>query len=218
MEYIFANDSRLSLLLRSRVAIGILTAIIPVVMLVYILSSVGLCRQPMMLIEKLTHLSGTSYAAGLCVEYIFTNDSSLSLLLRSRVAIGLLTAIIPVVMLVYILGVLFTSCFRSRIHLDSMNRRRTNLGSHVWSRRKVFWRHAGVSRGSYIIYAKNSKLEKLFGLHVMSKIKSRRKKVSSYMGRIPPQRISAVDTEHEVRPAYLALRRDSVKATAIREK
>jgi hypothetical protein len=85
----------------------------------------------------------------------------------------------------------------------------------------------------------------------MTKKKSRRKKASSSTGQVPPQRISVVDTEHEVGPAYhispkkvwqvyrsmqkgrsfcaskrvlwrnrhrLVLRRDSFKATAVREK
>ena len=66
-------------------------------------------------------------------------------------------------MFLYILGMLFTSCFHSRIQLTSKNRRRTTLGSHIWTRRKLFWRHARLSRESYIRHAMNNKLEALFG-------------------------------------------------------
>ena len=68
-----------------------------------------------------------------------------------------LTAIILVAILMYILGMLFTSCFWSRIHLNPKNRRRTNLGSHIWSRRRILWRHARVSRVSYIALALKSR-------------------------------------------------------------
>ena len=68
-----------------------------------------------------------------------------------------LTAIIPVAILMYILGMLFRCCFWSRIHLNPKNRRRTNLGSHIWSRRRILWRHARVSRVSYIALAMKSR-------------------------------------------------------------
>ena len=67
------------------------------------------------------------------------------------------TAIIPVAILMYILGMLFRCCFWSRIHLNPKNRRRTNLGSHIWSRRRILWRHARVSRESYIALALKSR-------------------------------------------------------------
>ena len=75
----------------------------------------------------------------------------------------ILSSMIPLAMFLYILGLLFTTCFHSRIQLTSMSRRRTTLGSHIWSRRKIFWRHARVSRYSYIIHARNNRLETLFG-------------------------------------------------------
>ena len=54
-----------------------------------------------------------------------------------------------IVLIVFVL----TRCFRSRKHGNCVNRRPTNLGSHIWSRRKIFWRHAGVSRDTYITRA-----------------------------------------------------------------
>ena len=188
-------------------------------------------------------------------------------------------------MFLYILGMLFTSCFHSRIQLTSKNRRRTALGSHIWSRRKIFWRHARLSRESYIRHAMNNKLEALLGrcnlscsklskslcgktnpcstpiatlsgktkrvrickkgrstvklypfitntmrvkkrihyrrkcgssswrsvfgaivsdakVHMITKKKSKRKKVSSFVGQIPTKRISGDDKEHDVGPAY----------------
>ena len=54
------------------------------------------------------------------------------------------SSMIAFAMFLYILGMLFTSCFHSRIQLTSMSRRRTTLGSHIWSRGRVFWRNAGV--------------------------------------------------------------------------
>ena len=68
-----------------------------------------------------------------------------------------LTAILPVAILMYILGMLFTCCFWSRVHSNPKNRRRTNLGSHIWSRRRILWRHARVSRVSYIALALKSR-------------------------------------------------------------
>ena len=73
------------------------------------------------------------------------------------------SSMIAFAMFLYILGMLFTSCFHSRIQLTSKNRRRTTLGSHIWTRRKIFWRHARLSRESYIRHAMNNKLEALFG-------------------------------------------------------
>ena len=61
--------------------------------------------------------------------------------------------------IVFIVFVL-TRCFRSRQHRNCMTRRRTNLGSHIWTRRKIFWRHAGVSRDTYIARASKN-LKKL---------------------------------------------------------
>ena len=54
-------------------------------------------------------------------------------------------------------------CLHSRIYRNSMNLRRTTLRSHIWSRRKVLWRHAGVSRASYIALALND-LKKVRGI------------------------------------------------------
>ena len=50
----------------------------------------------------------------------------------------ILSSVIAIAIFVYILGMLFTSCFHSRIQLTSKSRRRTTLGSHIWSRRKIF--------------------------------------------------------------------------------
>ena len=61
---------------------------------------------------------------------------------------------------------LLTSCLNSRIDRKSRSRRRKDLGSHIWSRRRVFWRNAGVSRESYIALA----------LYSMKKVHSSRSK------------------------------------------
>ena len=50
-----------------------------------------------------------------------------------------------------------TWCFCSRICLYSTTHRRTTWGSHIWSRRKVFWRHARVSRATFIAHAFKSR-------------------------------------------------------------
>ena len=57
--------------------------------------------------------------------------------------------IISIVSIVFLL----TRYLHYRIHRNSINRRRATLGSHIWSRRKVFWRHARVSRASFIAHA-----------------------------------------------------------------
>ena len=44
---------------------------------------------------------------------------------------------------------LLRSCLHSRIYNKLRTRRRSTLGSHIWSRRRVFWRNAGVS--SYLL-------------------------------------------------------------------
>ena len=71
--------------------------------------------------------------------------------------------IVPLTLFLYILGMLFMSCSYHKIHSYSNNRRRNGLGCHIWSRRRIFWRHAGVSRELYIIYALNNRQEKLIG-------------------------------------------------------
>ena len=226
--------------------------------------------------EKQTSFSITSAWVWFSQEFLHVPWSTFSPILSSMIALAIF---------VYILGRLFTSCFNSRIQLYSKNRRRTTLGSHIWSRRKIFWRHAGLSRETYIIHARNNKLKTLFGtcssscskiskslcgktnscltqiatlsckrkririckmvsctvkllpfitntkrvkkrthfrrqsgsclrssvldatgsdakVSVLSKKKSRRRKVTSLMGQIPQQRISEFDTEHEIGPAY----------------
>ena len=52
---------------------------------------------------------------------------------------------------------LFTWCLRYRIRRNSTTCRRTTHGSHIWSRRKVFWRHSGVSRATFIAHALKSR-------------------------------------------------------------
>ena len=58
-----------------------------------------------------------------------------------------------------IVSILFvlTWCFCSRIRRYSTTHRRTTRGSHIWSRRKVFWRHARVSRATFIAHAFKSR-------------------------------------------------------------
>ena len=58
-----------------------------------------------------------------------------------------------------IVSILFvlTWCFCSRICLYSTTHRRTTWGSPIWSRRKVFWRHARVSRATFIAHAFKSR-------------------------------------------------------------
>ena len=58
-----------------------------------------------------------------------------------------------------IVSILFvlTWCFCSRICLYSTTHRRTTWGSPIWSRRKVFWRHARVSRATFIALAFKSR-------------------------------------------------------------
>ena len=58
--------------------------------------------------------------------------------------------------IVFIFFVL-TWCFRYRVHRNSTNGRRTTKGSHIWSRRKVFWRQARVSRATFISHALKSR-------------------------------------------------------------
>ena len=52
---------------------------------------------------------------------------------------------------------LLTWCLLYRIRRNSTIRRRTYHGSHIWSRRKVFWRHARVSRATFIAHAFKSR-------------------------------------------------------------
>ena len=61
-----------------------------------------------------------------------------------------------VISLISIIFVL-TRCLHYRIHRNSINRHRATLGSHIWSRKNLFWRHARVSRASYIAYALNTR-------------------------------------------------------------
>ena len=61
--------------------------------------------------------------------------------------------IISIVSIVFVL----MRCLHSRLYRNSMSRRRTYSGSHIWSRRKFFWRQAGVSRESYVAYAFKSR-------------------------------------------------------------
>ena len=57
--------------------------------------------------------------------------------------------------IVYIVCVLMT-CL-SRLYRKSINHPRTTLGSCIWSRRRIFWRNAGISRESYIAHALKSR-------------------------------------------------------------
>ena len=52
---------------------------------------------------------------------------------------------------------LFTWCLRYSILCNLTTRRPTTHGSHIWSRRKVFWRHARVSRATFIAHALKSR-------------------------------------------------------------
>ena len=65
--------------------------------------------------------------------------------LESAVFLEISRDIISIVSIVLLL----LRCFNSMLYHNSMNRRRTTLGSHTWSRRRIFWRHAGVSRKSF---------------------------------------------------------------------
>ena len=85
------------------------------------------------------------------------------------------SSMIAFAMFLYILGMLFTSCFHSRIQVTSKNRRRTTLGSHIWTRRKIFWRHARLSRESYIRHAMNNKFRRSLGdvIYLAQRFRSR---------------------------------------------
>jgi hypothetical protein len=184
VQSIITNGSRICLLLRARVAMGITRF-----MQYIFLSLVGLYLYPMMFKEKLTHLSRPSLGVGLCGQSIITNVSRICLLLRARVAIcikrfmqyiflslmglclypisrnenmisyseveslwasqgflevslstlsSILYDIVPLTLFLFILGVLYMTCFDQRIRRYSKSRRRTGLGCHIWSRRRIF--------------------------------------------------------------------------------
>ena len=115
---------------------------------------VGLCGLHINQIEKQSRLAFTFAQVWSSLDILLVPWSTFSPMLSSMTAIA---------MFVCILGMLFTSCFNSRIQLNSKNRRRPTLGSHIWSRRKIMWRQSRLSRDLYIRYAKNNKLETLFG-------------------------------------------------------
>ena len=48
---------------------------------------------------------------------------------------------------------LITCLLHSRLYAKEIGRRRQRLGSHIWSKRRVFWRNEGVTRQSYIAHA-----------------------------------------------------------------
>ena len=44
-----------------------------------------------------------------------------------------------------------------RLYRKSSNHHRTTLGSCIWSRRRIFWRNAGISKEAYIAHALKSR-------------------------------------------------------------
>ena len=120
----------------------------------------GLCSQPMMLTEKLTHLF-RAFGVGLCGLYIYVVLSLMSqelmhflfCLYQHTFEFGIFMEIFRSAISIIPLLFILLRCLYSRQFHNLMNRHRRNGGSHIWSRRKIFWRHAGVSRKSYIAQA-----------------------------------------------------------------
>ena len=75
--------------------------------------------------------------------------------------------VISIIFIVFVLS----KCLRNRIHRTSIYRRQTTLGSHIWSRRRIFWRHAKVSRASYIAHALKTRYYDNYKLEEMQQYK-----------------------------------------------
>ena len=116
---------------------------------------VGLCAEPMNHAEKLLPRLSLTFASFRSTTLILFEQQH-QLALDFSFFLEISRDMTSIVLIVFVL----TRCFRSRKHGNCMNRRPTNLGSHIWSRRKIFWRHAGVSRDTYIACASKN-LKKL---------------------------------------------------------
>ena len=91
------------------------------------------------------------------VSFTFASLRSTNLILcghhQRTLEFGILLEIIRDMISIVCIVFVLTRCLHFRLYRNSMNRRRTALGSHIWSRWRIFWRHAGVSRESYILHA-----------------------------------------------------------------
>ena len=119
-----------------------------------------LCGQPLNHTEKPLHSHSVALSTLKSTSLIICEQSCT---LNHSIFMEICRNIISIVSIVFVL----TRCLHYRIHRNSINRRRATSGSHIWSRRKIFWRHARVSRASYIAHALNIRYYDNYKLRVM---------------------------------------------------
>ena len=119
-----------------------------------------LCGQPLDHTVKLVHNNSVAFVTLKSTTLILREQSRT---LRHAIFKKITRNVISIVSIVFVL----MRCLYNRIHRNSINRRRANVGSHIWSRRKIFWRHARVSRASFIAHALNNRYYVKYKLTMM---------------------------------------------------
>ena len=119
-----------------------------------------LCERPLNHTEKPLHSHSVAFVTWKSATLILCGQSRT---VEYPIFREISRDIVSIVSIFFVL----TRCLHSRIHRKSINRRRATLGSHIWSRRKIFWRHARVSRASFIALAFKSRYNDNYKLNVI---------------------------------------------------